>query len=651
MSLRSLVAYAHDIVMAAASFVLSLYLRLGGEIATYPVDIIAEATGAFALVAAAVFLPMGLYRGIWRYASINDLVAIARAATLTLLVFLPVMFLLTRLEHIPRSSLVINWFVLMGLLGGPRLLYRLLKDRRLSITLDRDAYRRVPTLLIGAGDGADLFIREMGRSREALYRVVGVLDERGTRAGRRLRGVPVLAMPERLSDVVEDLARRGDRPERLVLTRETIDRALIARLLEEADELGLSLARMPRVTDFKAGLSDGLEVKPIAIEDLLGRPQAALDRAGMRALIAGKRVLVTGAGGTIGAELVRQISDFAPAEISLLDHSEYALYAVDLELSERHPGLPRRALLADVRERRRAAEAIAGLRPELVFHAAALKHVPIVEAHPVEGVLTNVVGSRNVADACRAAGAAAMVLISTDKAVNPASVMGATKRIAEAYCQALDLDEAARADASGAPRRTRFITVRFGNVLGSTGSVVPLFQRQLARGGPLTVTHPQVERYFMTVREAVELVLQATVLGSGEGGAGSDHRGKIFVLDMGEPVRILDLARQIIRLAGLTPDKDIAIRFTGLRPGEKLNEQIFHGAEPLIPTASRGLLLAAPRTADFAVLSRAIDALEETCRGADPRAVREQLARLVPEFRPAGTGAESTPLSGAARPD
>jgi FlaA1/EpsC-like NDP-sugar epimerase len=335
-------------------------------------------------------------------------------------------------------------------------------------------------------------------------------------------------------------------------------------------------------------------------------------------------VLVTGAGGTIGSELVRQICRLGPVEIALLDNGEFNLYQIDLEVAESHAALPRRAILADIRDRQRLEQAMAEARPELVFHAAALKHVPMVEANPFEGVLTNAIGTRNVADACRAAGVAAMVQISTDKAVNPSSVMGASKRIAESYCQALDIVEAA-----GSRRTTRFITVRFGNVLGSTGSVVPLFQRQLAAGGPLTVTDPEMKRYFMTVREAVELVLQATALGSA-----GEAAGKIFVLDMGEPVKILDLAKQLIRLAGKRPEIDIAIKFTGLRPGEKLFEEIFHGAEPLLPTACNGILLASPRAGDAAALGQAVDQLRQACERGDAATLQLLLHRMVPEYRP-----------------
>jgi O-antigen biosynthesis protein WbqV len=348
----------------------------------------------------------------------------------------------------------------------------------------------------------------------------------------------------------------------------------------------------------------------------------------MARLIQGRRVLVTGAGGTIGGELARQVAALGPAQLTLLDHGEYALYEIDLELRERHGDVPLRAVLADVRDEARIRQLFHELRPELVFHAAALKHVPMVENDPLEGLQTNAAGTRIVADAAASVGCLAMVFISTDKAVNPTSVMGASKRLAEMYCQSLD--RVARTTGTG----MRCVTVRFGNVLGSTGSVVPLFRRQLERGGPLTVTHPDMRRYFMTVREAVGLVLQASVVGTTDPADQPPElaNGGIFVLDMGNPVKIVDLARRMIRLAGLRPDEDVEIRFTGLRPGEKLFEELFHGQEPPNPTKFEGLLVATPRTADAALVGRAIDEVAAACRSGNPRAALAQLARLVPEF-------------------
>ena len=620
---RPSLAFLHDIVMAAGSFALSLYLRLGDMLYIYSPTLLVEGTVLFTVVSAGVFWFMGLYRGVWRYASLNDLAAIARSTTLAVLLFLLAMFLWTRLESLPRSLLVINWFILMAMLGGPRFLYRMVKDRRFEWRLEDEGRVRIPVLLVGSEDGAELFIRALAHQDATNYSIAGIVSERPHRVGQLIHGVEVLGTLDAIPDVVARLNQRGERPQRLILTKDDIDGTRVRALLDTAEDLGMTLARLPRLTDFKSGIADKLEVKPLAIEDLLGRPQTPLDRVAMGRLIEGKRILVTGAGGSIGSELVRQVSDFSPARLTLLDNSEFNLYAIDLELAGRRPDLSRGAVLGDVRDRDRIAALIGEAAPDIVFHAAALKHVPLVETNVAEGVMTNVVGTVNVADACRQAGTPLMVMVSTDKAVNPTSVMGATKRIAESYCQALDVER-------GGGEGTRFVTVRFGNVLGSTGSVVPLFQKQLAAGGPLTVTDPAMTRYFMTVREAVELILQASALG----GDGARHEGKIFVLDMGEPVRIVDLAKQVIRLAGLRPEVDIKIDIVGMRPGEKLAEEKFHGGEPLVATQCKGILLAAPRLVDGDELTRAIGDLADAAGRPDAAAVTAMMRRLVPEYEP-----------------
>lgn len=624
---RATLALGHDTVMAALSFGLSVYLRLGDRFSSYLNSDLVTAGVLFTGVCAMVFFFSGLYRGIWRYASMNDLVAIVRAVTLALLIFLAITFLLTRLDAVPRSSLVINWFVLIFLLGAPRMLYRVLKDRGFGHLLEAEG-ERVPVILIGAGDAADAFVREMTRDRRAPYSVFGIIDEKGRRVGRSIRGLSVMGDLSTLPKILRRFRLRGTPVQRLIVTK-SLDREIMLGLLELAEAEGMTLARLPRLTEFKSGLAGGrLEVRPVAIEDLLGRNQASLDRKAMRRLIEGRRVLVTGAGGSIGSELARQIATFEPSRITLLDCSEYNLYTIDLELSERHPELPRDAVLCDVRERAAVERVFVQAEPELVFHAAALKQVPMVERHPDEGVLTNVLGTVNVAEACRANAVAAMVLISTDKAVNPCNVMGASKRLAESYCQALDLADRGKAEG----RRSRFITVRFGNVLGSTGSVVPLFQRQLQSGGPLTVTHPEMTRYFMTTREAVQLVLQASALGVAHP---AETAGGIYVLDMGEPVKILDLAHQMIRLAGLRPDKDVEIVFSGMRAGEKLSEQLFHAGEPMVATEHPSLRLANPRTVNKELLAKGIDDLVAAARHGEREPILAQLRRLVPELRAA----------------
>jgi len=645
---RTLLALLHDAIMAALSLVLSLYLRLGDDIAKLDQGTVLQDITLFTVIVLVFLRLTGLYRGIWRYASLNDLFAIGRAVTVSVLVYTVVLFLLTRLQGQPRSTLAINWFVLIGLLSGPRILYRLFKDGRLDRVFERDAHRRVPVLLVGAGDGAELFVNEMRRDRRSNYDPIGIVGVNDGRVGRAIHRVPILGTIDQLTQAVEKLSRADRRPQRIILTNDLIDGALISQVVEQASALGIEIARMPRVTELKSGVGDGLEIRPIAIEDLLGRAQRVLDREAMARLIHGRRVLVTGAGGTIGSELVRQIAALGPAHLTLVDSAEYQLYLIDLDLAEHFAALPRTASLGDVRDRRRLDEIMAEARPELVFHAAAYKHVPMVEANPTEGVLTNVIGTRNLAEACRAAGVAAMVMISTDKAVHPTNVMGATKRLAECICQALDVAGRAGAQKAAARHATRFVTVRFGNVLGSTGSVVPLFRRQLQAGGPLTVTHPDVTRFFMTVREAVELVLQASAVAMSDHPPEGLERGGIFVLEMGESVKIADLARQMIRLAGLVPDRDIKIEFVGLRPGEKLYEELFHEAEPPVKTEADGILLAAPRTADYAVLARAIDEMEDAARARDGTRVLALLGHLVPELQ-REPGQQALPAADAAR--
>lgn len=637
---RTSVAYAHDLVMAAVSFPLSLYLRLGDDMWTYiRPELLQGGTLLFIAVSAVVFSTMGLYRGIWRYASTDDLWAIARAVTVAVVVFVAILFVMTRLQGLPRSTPAINWLLLIFLLGGPRFVYRVFKDRHLGNLL-QSGTPRVPVLLVGASDAAEMFIRDMNRDVAAPYRVVGMVDTKENRIGRRIHDVDVLGDLDDIPEVVAKLEKRGRRPQRLIVTKTNIEPDKLRQLLDLAEQQGMTLGQLPRLTDFKSDIGpQRLEPTQIPIEDLLGRPRRVLDREAMGRLIAGRRVLVTGAGGTIGGELTRQIAAFKPAHLALIENSEFALYNIDLELSQNNTGVACESILGDVRDRARLDQVMALVKPELVFHAAALKHVPVVEAHPEEGVLTNTMGTRNVADACRRHGVAAMVMISTDKAVDPTSVMGATKRLAEGYCQALDRIEGAK------NAGTRFVTVRFGNVLGSSGSVVPLFQRQLAQGGPLTVTHPDAVRYFMTVREAVELVLEASALGINE----PAEPGRILVLDMGDPVRVVDLARQMIRLAGLKPDRDIKIVYTGLRPGEKLTEVLLHESEPLQPTRYPGILFAMPRATDHAVLARALDELQECALARRGDRTLDMLQLLVPEYRPDGDRVRLAAAATAAR--
>ena len=618
---RARIALVHDTTMATISLPLALYLRLGDEFWLVMNSEIAVANAGFSITAVGAFVFSKMYRGIWRYASINDLLTITKAVTLAIIIFFSILFVLTRLEGIPRSAPLIQWFLLMALLGGPRFCYRLIKDRHVGDMVNKISHRRVSVLLIGAGDSAETFIREQARDRNSAYHIIGVIDQDNGRVGREIHGVPVLAELNDLDRVLKKYSDVG--LQRIILTNRDLAGETVREMLEIAEQHGITMARLPLLTELKMDLESTTEIRPIDLSDLLGRPQAVLDRGAIKKLVAGKKVLVTGAGGTIGKELVRQISDYNPEHITLLDNAEYNLYQIDMELGNRHKNLSRKAVLGSVRDRKRMESIISQLRPELVFHAAALKHVPLVEANPLEGVLTNTIGSQIVADACQQADVAIMVQISTDKAVNPTNIMGATKRLAECYCQSLDVAERP----SGG---TRYVTVRFGNVLGSTGSVVPLFQSQLAKGGPLTVTHRDITRYFMTTGEAVELVLQASARGSEDAEAG----GKIFVLDMGAPVRIYDLAEQVIRLSGQKPGKDVKINIIGLRPGEKLHEELLHVSENLVPTQSPGLFLAAPKVRELNYLKENFTIITASAQAGDLSVTLRHLAELVPEYKP-----------------
>lgn len=579
-------------------------------------------------------LPVRLPQQYWRFAALKDLLAVVGAGVGGAVLFALVLHALDAWRPANPAFPLIHAGTLSAFLLAPRILAPLKQAHRIGTPSMAPAQT---VLLVGTGDAADLFIRALLQQRAPRYRVIGILARRPRAAGRRIHGHPILGGIEETAEVLDRLRAEGRLPHAIVLADPDLQGAALEALLDAADRHGILVKRAPRLTALDPARREvpsarRFDLRPVAIEELLDRPQVPLDREGMARLVQGRRVLVTGAGGTIGGELARQVAALGPAQLTLLDHGEFALYSIDLELAESHPSVPRRAMLADIRDSARIARLMEEVRPELVFHAAALKHVPMVENDPLEGLLTNALGTRVIADAARAVGCRAMVFISTDKAVNPTSVMGASKRLAEMYCQALDMQ--ARHAPPGTAGAMRCVTVRFGNVLGSTGSVVPLFRRQLERGGPLTVTHPDMRRYFMTVREAVGLVLQASVIGAEDR---SDQPkeladGGIFVLDMGKPVKIVDMARRMIRLAGLRPDEDIEIRFTGLRPGEKLYEELFHGQEPPRPTQFPGLLVATPRTADAALVGRAIDEIATAARTGHAPAALAQLSRLVPEF-------------------
>lgn len=498
---------------------------------------------------------------------------------------------------------------MMGLRGVRRLVSDYARTRG---TADE-----IPTpqniLLLGSLEWIKSMAELVRADRHCRARVVGALSFDRRAAGLQVGGVPVLGSPANLPEVTSTLEKAGSRPATIVVADEDMQRSEFTQLLRLAGQCDVGISRGHSPHRPKGQSRD------FSLSDLMDRPEMTLDRAVIERLVRRRRILVTGAGGTIGSELVQQLATFGPAELVLLDHSEFNLYSIDMYLREHAPEVARRGELCCVRDRDAVNRIFKTHQPDIVFHAAALKHVPMVEGNPCAGVHTNVLGTRNVAEAVCDSGALAMIQISTDKAVNPIGMMGATKRLGELYCQALDLIGQCDHESP------RFMTVRFGNVLGSSGSLVPLFERQLADGKPLTVTHPDMTRYFMTVGEAVQLILQSTARALET----NVHRGTIFVLDMGDPLRILDIARRMIVLAGLRPEKDVAIEFVGLRPGEKLSEELFDSSEVRMRSTIPGIIEAKPSPIPLETLVAGFSALEELIDAGDDEGIRIKVGELL----------------------
>ncbi|WP_018294071.1 polysaccharide biosynthesis protein [Mariprofundus ferrooxydans] len=596
---------AHDLLWIPLAIWMAFWLRFNlsevPSIYLHPLYLLVTVAMPLQLL---VFWYFGLYRGIWRFASIPDLLRILQAVLAGVVLSFIVMFVLQRLEGIPRSVMVLYPVILVMGLAAPRLFYRWLKDRHLN--LKASEHKRA--LLVGAGQAGELLVRDLLKSGP--YIVAGFLDDAVPRQGQEIHGVRVIG---RLVDLEKVVACHG--VEVVLLAIPSASHQTIQSIVQRCQKIGVQCRILPSVTELADGRVEVSRLRSVQIEDLLGRDIVELDYAGIHQLIAGETVLVTGAGGSIGSELCRQILHQKPSRLLLLDHGEFNLYTIDQQLRStgEEQGVAVSAILGDIRDQTRMRWIFESFRPDIVFNAAAYKHVPLVEENPVEGIKTNVLGTCQLADLAVAYGVKKFVQISTDKAVNPTNVMGASKRTAEIYCQNLNRRE----------DPTAFITTRFGNVLGSAGSVVPLFRKQIESGGPVTVTHPDITRYFMTIPEAVSLILQAGSMGKG---------GEIFVLDMGEPVKIVDLAEQMIRLTGLEPGRDIEISFTGLRPGEKLYEELFHGSEPLTTTMHPKIMLSGSREVDWQTMQQGLHALRDACEMRDVSLLHRQLRQLVPEF-------------------
>ncbi len=616
---RNQIATFHDTVMAALSFPLALWLRLGDMTYAHSISYLWQGTVGFTTLFLCVSALFKLPYSVWRYVSLRELLMIVKVCLLTIIIFYIALFIWNRLEMVPRSAPVIHLLVLGFLLTSPRILYRAFREHKVGLSADQSR-QSIPVLVVGYKDAAEAFVRAMQRSADPLYRVVGLIDEDKSQHGRMVHGIRIMGGIADIKRVVAKLELKGRKPQKVILSEDYLSSELIEMLLAKCEATGMTMARLPRETDLRsADLGSGvaLQLQPIAIEDLLGRAQNTHDYAAIRQFLAQKTVLITGAGGSIGGEMSRQVAACQPKHLILLDLSEFNLYSIEHELSRTYPKMQITPVLADIRDGAHIYHVMQHYQPHIVFHAAAIKHVPLSEVNPLAAIYTNVVGTRNVAHAAKETGVQVMVMISTDKAVNPTNVMGASKRLAERYIQAYAAKQSS----------TRYLMVRFGNVLGSTGSVVPLFQKQLQQGGPLTVTHPDMVRYFMTIREAVELVLQAAVKGNE-----MQDNGIIFVLDMGTPVKIADLAEKMIRLAGLRLGKDIEITYTGLRAGEKLYEELFYNSEELVKTSHKSIMLAKASMHDLDVLTRGIAKLELAIAEQNTQQGIAILQELVPDY-------------------
>lgn len=597
-----LVVFLHDLIMIPVAWFSAYWLRF--NLGAIPEHFLVPAIQWLPLVIiaqASAFLYFQLYRGHWRFASLPDLIRIFKAVIVATCAVLAAILIATRFEAMPRSVFPLYAVLLIGLLGFPRMLYRWVKDRRLYM----GEGKRV--LIVGAGRAGDMLVRDMFRDPSRMLIPVGFVDDVTRKVGMDIQGVRVLGATKQIPQLVKQFEI-----DLIILAVPSAQGRQMRRIVELCEQAGVPFRTLPRVQDLVAGRVAIDSLRDVGIDDLLGREPVTLDWIGINNELKGKRVLVTGAGGSIGSELCRQVAKIGPESLILFELCEFNLFEIERELRKQYPQLSLETCLGDVADSVLVDQILLNNRPQVIFHAAAYKHVPLLEYQARQAVRNNILGTRTLALAADHHAVDTFVMISTDKAVNPANVMGASKRVAEILCQNL-----------GRRSQTRFITVRFGNVLGSAGSVVPLFREQICAGGPVTVTHPEMIRYFMTIPEACQLILQAGAMGKG---------GEIFVLNMGDPVHITYLAEQMIRLSGREPGVDIEIQFTGLRPGEKLFEELFHQKE-LLGTSHEKILLSQSRPVDWEYLEMHLSRLETACQTYDEPAIMAIIRELVPEMQ------------------
>ncbi len=603
---RRLIVFISDSLLIFLALCLAFLLRFDFTIPSQQLELFFECLLVVMIVKPLVFIVTGFYNSLWRYASVQDAVEILKGVTLSSVLAVAAVFFLRQFTPIPRSIFVLDWILLFALLAASRLVWRFWRETYV-ISRSGEGPR---TLIIGAGEAGSLLFKEISRQPHSAYNVCGFVDDDPDKKGMKLHGIPVLGAIKQLKSLII-----ANEIEDVIIAMPSADGKTIRQIMDLCKNANVTFKTLPSIGELIDGTLTVSQIKNVEIEDLLGREPVVLDRDLIGGYLTGKRVLVTGAGGSIGSEICRQVALFGPVKLILLDQAETPLYEIEKELLAKFPAVRILPLMADVRDRDKIMLEFEEYAPEVVFHAAAYKHVPMMEYNPAQAVMNNIFGSINIADAAHKFKVSNLVMISTDKAVNPTNVMGATKRAAEIYIQALSRGS-----------NTKFTTVRFGNVLGSSGSVIPLFKEQIANGGPVTVTDKRVIRYFMTISEATQLVLQAGSMGTGS---------EILVLDMGDPVRILDLAEELIRLSGLTPYEDIDIAVTGLRPGEKLFEELLIDGEGILPTAHKKIKVLAAVHIEMAPVKEELARLHEVAQSNSIDELMESLKRLVPEFKPA----------------
>lgn len=604
-SKKRLVVFLLDTFLVFAALSLSFLMRFDFSISRIETELFWQCAAVVMIVKPFFFIYAGFYRSLWRYASVQDALEIFKGVTIATVVAFFVTLYFRQFAPIPRSIFILDWFFLVALVSVSRLLWRLYREQYIL----RKASCGPRTLIVGAGDAGSMLLKEIRKQPQPVYDVIGFVDDDKEKRGMKLHGVKVLGDVRHLKALI-----RKYEVENVIIAMPSANKGAIRGVLDCCQKLEVRFKTLPGINELIDGTVSVSSIKDVDIEDLLGRDPVILDERSISNYLTGKKVLISGAAGSIGSEICRQVAHFKPMKLVLLENAETPLYHIEKELTTAFPELPIVPVICDVRNQKRVETIFDEFTPEVVFHAAAYKHVPMMEYNPAEAVTNNCGGTKVLADVSRAFRVKNFVMISTDKAVNPTNIMGATKRVSEGYVQAISRES-----------KTCFTTVRFGNVLGSNGSVIPLFKEQIRNGGPVTVTDKRVIRYFMTIPEASQLVLQAGCLGTG---------GDIFVLDMGEPVRILDLAEELIRLSGFTPYEDIDIVFAGLRPGEKLFEELLIDGEGIKPTSHKKIKILEAVEQDEKVVQADIELLLKSAYNNNVPEIMALLKKIVPEFRP-----------------